>query len=318
MIISSSAKFHKSPFVNEEELEHVVENNYEYLFGPGSMYLPKAKIKTADGIGTIPDGFAIDIENRKWYLVEAELAIHSVWTHIAPQVTKQILASLQSTAKEKIVDLAVAMHKGSDEIKDKFAENKIDIIDIRKVLNEIVKKDPIIGIPIDKISNDLKDWSQTQKFEVKLWVVSKYAEFANPKNVMYEFPEEFQPSFDTAIEDIKTSDTEIVRGRMVGDINIGTLIGLDLIKPGDVLSMEYSQRGGKKKKYSAKILEDGSLSVFDGIYSSPSLAALACIQDNGSSRTTVNGWTAWETDSGQLLSKLREVAKLKINKKETE
>ena len=61
MLIFKETKFIKSPFKSEAELENVIVQNYEYLFGPSSLYLPKAKIKTADGGGTIPDGFAIDI-----------------------------------------------------------------------------------------------------------------------------------------------------------------------------------------------------------------------------------------------------------------
>jgi hypothetical protein len=64
MLIFKDTKFIKSPFDSEAELEQVIVNNYEYLFGPTSFYLPKAKIKTADGVGTIPDGFAIDIGQK--------------------------------------------------------------------------------------------------------------------------------------------------------------------------------------------------------------------------------------------------------------
>ena len=84
MLIFNNTKFIKAPFNNEAELEQVIINNYEYLFGPNSFYLPKAMIRTADGVGTIPDGFVIDIEQKKWYIVEAELMHHSVWNHIAP------------------------------------------------------------------------------------------------------------------------------------------------------------------------------------------------------------------------------------------
>ena len=93
MLILKEINFIQTPFDNEEELENVVIENYEYIFGPNSFYLPKKLIKTGDGTGTIPDGFAIDLENKKWFIVEAELLKHSVWSHIAPQVSKQIIAS---------------------------------------------------------------------------------------------------------------------------------------------------------------------------------------------------------------------------------
>ena len=131
MLIFKDTKFIKSPFDNEAELETVIIQNYEYLFGPNSFYLPKAKIKTADGGGTIPDGFAIDIAQRKWFLVEAELMHHSVWNHIAPQITKQILASQQTITRRIIVDLAVEQYKNDQSTKEKFDELNIAEINVR-------------------------------------------------------------------------------------------------------------------------------------------------------------------------------------------
>ena len=105
MIISGSKRFIESNFNNEEEIEQIVFENYEYLFGPSSFILPKTLIKTLDGTGTIPDGFAIDLSNRKWYLIEAELIKHSVWSHIAPQISKQIIASQQQISRNLLIEM---------------------------------------------------------------------------------------------------------------------------------------------------------------------------------------------------------------------
>src|SRR5690554_8221503 len=103
MLIFNNSKYVKTPFSNEDELEQVVISNYEHIFGPSSIYLPKKLIRTADGIGTIPDGFAIDLGTRKWYLVEAELLHHSVWNHIAPQVSKQVIAKIgRASCRERV------------------------------------------------------------------------------------------------------------------------------------------------------------------------------------------------------------------------
>lgn len=304
MIIIGTKKFTKTSFRNEEELENVVVENYEYLFGPNSIYLPKAKIQTNDGVGTIPDGFAIDIENKKWYIVEAELGAHGVWVHIAPQITKQILAALQMQAKEKICERAVDLHNQKPEVKEKFEENNIKPIDVRKVLSDIVSKDPIIGIPIDYVSNDLKDWSNTQRFEVKLWVISKYAELTNPDEIMYEFPEDFKSDFDfNKLNNAQNMSSAL--GRDVGEFTISTLIENGHLRPNEHIYFEYGQRGRQKKKYTATIQEDGSIAVLGGIYRSPSWAALACMQDSGSNRKTVNGWTAWRTQDGRLIDSFR-------------
>lgn len=157
MLIFKDKKFIKAPFENEAELEQVIVENYEHLFGPNSFYLPKKKIKTADGFGTIPDGFAIDIGQGKWYLVEAELIHHTVWSHIAPQVTKQLLASKQAIAKRIIIDLAVELYQNDSYIREKFNDLSIHAINVRQVLGDILETEPIIGFPIDGVTNDLRD-----------------------------------------------------------------------------------------------------------------------------------------------------------------
>lgn len=304
MLIHKDSRYIKSPFANEGELEKVIIDNYEYLFGPNSFYLPKTLIKTADGVGTIPDGFAIDIEQRKWYLVEAELIHHSVWNHIAPQVTKQLLASQQLITKKNLEDVAVRLYQTDDYIKEKFAELDIDAINVRKIVGDILETEPIIGVPIDGVTNDLRDWARTLKYKVKLWVVNKYVEFNNPSNIIFEFPEEFKPELDTELENEPPSaNTEIVRY----EVEINDLIAAGLLKIGDVLNMAYKPRNGQQKSYQAKVLEDGSLEVLGQTFSSPSYAALAGIQNAGSDRKTVNGWTSWKTINNKTIAELREL-----------
>jgi hypothetical protein len=92
---------------------------------------------------------------------------------------------------------------------------------------------------------------------------------------------------------------------MVGEITIKDLIENNMISVGDELMMQYGPRGQKKKKYTCTIQDDGSLTVLGQTYNSPSYAAIACIQDAGSSRKTVNGWTAWMTKEGKTLDGLR-------------
>lgn len=303
MLIFRDTKYIKTPFKNEDELEQVVVSNYEYIFGPTSIYLPKKMIKTGDGTGTIPDGFAIDLGAKKWYLVEAELLHHNVWNHIAPQVSKQVIASLQPISKKIIEDLAVEQYQNDSITKEKFSDQGIKEINVRKVLSEILEKEPAVGIPIDAISDDLKEWARTLKYNVKLWKITKYVEFNRPENIVYEFPEEFKPELDTEEEkEIDASTGEISRY----EATISDLIEANFIEVGQALIMEYKPRHGQKKKYEGIIQEDGSISVLNQTYSSPSYTALAGIQDAGSDRKTVNGWTSWKTTNGKTIADIRE------------
>ncbi|MEA3343063.1 MAG: hypothetical protein U9Q92_02765 [archaeon] len=75
---------------------------------------------------------------------------------------------------------------------EKFTDEDIDLLDVRGVLVEILEKDPIIGMPIDSISNDLRAWAETLKVDVKLWTILKYVEFPDQANIVYEIPEEYR------------------------------------------------------------------------------------------------------------------------------
>jgi len=303
MLIFKNQKFIKAPFESEAELEQVIIDNYEYLFGPTSFYLPKTKIKTADGIGTIPDGFAIDIGQKKWYIVEAELMHHSVWNHIAPQVTKEILASQQTLTKRTLIDLAVEQYQEDHYTKEKFEDLNIAAINVRQIVGDILETEPIIGVPVDGVTNDLRDWARTLKYKVKLWVVSKFVEFNRPTNIVYEFPEEFKPELDTEEESKpQTANEQIVKY----DVDLIDLVNANLLKVGEKLTMVYKPRNGQQKKYEAIVLEDGSLELLGQQFNSPSYAALAGIQDAGSDRKTVNGWTSWKNNQNKTLADLRE------------
>lgn len=303
MLIFKDIKFIKSPFANEAELEKVVIDNYEYLFGPDSFYLPKTLIKTADGAGTIPDGFAIDIGQKKWYVVEAELGHHDVWNHIAKQVSKQIVAALQLTTKQKLEDISADMYENDEYTKEKFTNLGISSVNVRKVIRDILQEDPIIGIPIDSLPNDLKDWARQQRLKVKLWIVSKFVELNNNTNIVFEFPEEFKPALDTEEESKPPkANTEITQY----DVDISDLINAGLLNISETIIMNYKPKSGQLKKFEGKILEDGSIELFGKTFNSPSYAALVAIQTAGSDRKTINGWTTWKNIGGQTIADLRD------------
>jgi hypothetical protein len=310
MIILAEKKFIEAEFENEQEIEDVVIENAEYFFGSSSIFIPKKLIKTRDGFGTIPDGFSIDLASRSWYVVEVELVHHSVWSHIAPQVAKQMIAVATPESRQILEEIVIQMFNESEDVKEKFKEGKIKDIDIRKVLGEILSKPPVIGMPINRISQDLKEWAGTLRNDVRLWLVRKHIEFGAPENVAYEIPEEYRPVLDTTEEKEKPKS-----GIAYYDVSLADLLETGLLAVNDELVMTYKPRGGNQKKYKAVITEDGSMNVLGKKFKSPSYAALLGIQDAGSDRKTVNGWTSWKNRNGKLLADLRAEY---LNLKETE
>ncbi|PKA10609.1 hypothetical protein CH372_18470 [Leptospira meyeri] len=302
MLISDTKKYIQANFHTEDELEKVVLNNYEYIFGLGSFYLPKKLIKTNDGAGTIPDGFAIDLINRNWFIVEVELLRHSVWNHIAPQISKQIIASQQNTTKKLILELAVIQYKENESVKEIFNDFSINEIDVRKILTEIIDKKPLIGLPIDNTSNDLEDWARTLNVNVKLWTIKKYVDFEDANNIIFEFPEEYKPILDTEEEAENENESKIKSY----DVTLNDLISAGFLKIDERITMNYKPKNGIMKTYTGIIQKDGSILLLGYEYSSLSYAALAGMQDAGSQRKTVNGWTSWKNENGIYMSELRQ------------
>jgi hypothetical protein len=300
VLIFGERKFIEAAFESEAELERVVIANSEYLFGPASLYFPKALIRTKDGFGTIPDGFVIDLATRRWFVVEAELGKHSVWSHIAPQVAKQLIAAMNPASRQLLIDLIVETVRDDTSAMEKFRDEGIEDIDIRRVLAEILDDNPIIGMPIDTISSDLREWASTLKVNVKLWIVRKHVEFGRPESVLFEIPEEFRPAFDSENE---TSDSA---RQARYDVTLSDLIKKGLLRSGQKLLMSWKPRNGDKRVFEGFVRDGGEIEVLGKAFTSPSYAALYALQSTGSGRTTENGWVKWKTERGELLSTLRE------------
>jgi len=69
MIVRGSDKYFRAPFLDENEIEKVVKDYAEYLFGSSILFLPKSKITTLGGAGTISNhdpaaGYACIMEAR--------------------------------------------------------------------------------------------------------------------------------------------------------------------------------------------------------------------------------------------------------------
>lgn len=185
-------------------------------------------------------------------------------------------------------------------LRDRIEELGIPSIDIRHVLTETFEKPPIIGMPIDSISNDLRHWAQTLKNEVRLWIVRKLVDIRNPRNIMFEIPDEYRPVLDTSITSEDPRQIEFF------DVTIHDLLLAGELKVSDRLQMTYKPKGGERRTFEAVVRDNGDLETLGAIYSSPSYAAAGCIQSAGSDRKTAKRWTIWKTPAGEFLAQVRD------------
>ena len=291
MIFDRKGKIYsKMEYVNEEEIENVVINNFNLLFGDYSILLDKNLISTNAGKGSIPDGIIIDFQEKKWYILEVELGRHGTWDHIAPQISKQITAMENIDTKVKIAENCIQKINKNSSFKDLLNEIDIEEINIHGTINKILKLQPIVAIPIDFIPNDLKDWTKTLKVEVVVWLIEKYVDING--NLLFSIP-------DKEVETETDSNDDIIKTK--GDF-LSQVIDKGLLTIGQELYFEYGPKGKTKTKFTGIVQKNGI--EVDGEISSASVSSLRCIQKISPSRTTSNGWVVWKTKDGKLINEL--------------
>ncbi len=297
MLVNQQESLHRAPFDNEAEIERVVQDFVDRIFGPNIVYLPQTRIATIGGKGSVPDAVVIDVESRTWYIVEAERAVHGTWEHIAPQVSKQLAAVASAKTRELILHAALDQVTKNPTVRSVFDELGIEELAIHGRLHAILSGQPVIAIPIDSIPSDLREWVQTLRNDTKIWVIEKYVDASDPNRVLYSIPDESLPTLST---------TSTPSGK-VATVSRGSepwqeMIDAGAIKEGDTLTMEYGPRGQPRQTFKGVARESGI--EVDGQIFSPSYAAVQCMRRVGSNRTTANGWTVWRAPNGRTIDEL--------------
>ena len=284
--------YSKIEFASEDEVERVVIDNFNLIFGDYSILLAKSMITTNGGKGTIPDGIIINFEDKQWYILEVERGIHGTWEHIAPQIVKQITAMQNEETKNKITENCIKEINRKEGFVDLLNEIDIQEINIHGQINKILKKDPIVSLPIDFVPDDLEDWAKSLRVAVEIRLIEKYSDFNS--NLLFNIPDIEAKTNEEIIEKISQFD-----GKKPENI-LEKVIKSGYLAEGQKVYLEYGPKGSKKRRFDGIIRINGI--EYDGVISSPSISSLRCIKTITPSRTTSNGWTVWKTEDGRLIN----------------
>lgn len=172
-------------FDSEEELETWTFANCSTFFG-NAILLPKFRITTAAGKHGIPDGFVFNFDQRAWWVVECELLKHGVWTHIAEQITRFVVAARNPASLRQVRDKlfeAVLTGNQQDAVAKALKTNPTRLLQQIELFLEGVA--PSLAIFIDDTDQDLRDFCdaldiQTEVYRVKKFVVNGQAEYYSP------------------------------------------------------------------------------------------------------------------------------------------
>ncbi len=157
MIVVDGVRYILRTPSNEDDLEQMVREHTEDIWGENSVYFDKKKLHTPAGIGSIPDGYVVVFgATPQWFVVEVELSSHQLYEHIVPQISK-FASSVSNTASQS--QIANAIHKtiDQDEILKAWVRTKIGNTEVYKFLMETVCRPPVLAIVIDEKTDQLNE-----------------------------------------------------------------------------------------------------------------------------------------------------------------
>lgn len=163
-------------YKDEKEFERDIVNNSKEIFGDKTIYIDVKKLlKGKFENGSIPDGYLFDytIETKpKLYLVENELQKHSIRDHIAPQMVQFAFNYKHNflDIKNTIIKYMLEQNINVDNIVEKAGYRNID-----DMFTDIILKDKLgVIIPIDNVSDELKELKNLFRFDIELLKFKKF------------------------------------------------------------------------------------------------------------------------------------------------
>jgi len=159
MLLIDGVKYQEWEISNEDELEQMVIEHAQDIFGENSIYFDKKqKLKSLAGVGSIPDGLVIMFGSvPQWHIVEVELSSHDPYAHIVPQVDKFINGIDNQNTRNKLVDTLYNVIN-SDELLRRETRQAIGLDkDIHKFLADLITTPPTITIIIEKDTDQLEE-----------------------------------------------------------------------------------------------------------------------------------------------------------------
>lgn len=143
----------------EEELEQMVKEHAQDIFGENSIYLDKKqKLKSLAGVGSIPDGLVIMFGNvPEWHIVEVELSSHDPYGHIVPQVDRFLNGIDNRDTRNKIIEALYDAIYGDEFLKLKTRQAIGLDKDVHKFLSDLIARPPTITIVIEEYTSQLRE-----------------------------------------------------------------------------------------------------------------------------------------------------------------
>jgi len=192
----NTTKLVQTQFVKEDDFEKVIKTNYKTLFGQKTIYLDlKNKIDSKSLGGSIPDGILFDLEDKddiQFYLIEVELAKHSFFNHIFPQITKFFAFYKNMTSRNNLIERLFSFIKNDPKLEEEF-RRQLGKKELYKSIKDSIENNFNILLILDDTKPELDEiqetYTDTWDKLVKIEVLNVYT---LNNNVLFKLTPDFK------------------------------------------------------------------------------------------------------------------------------
>ena len=154
VIILGDETFRPYSYKLEEELEQLAVEHSEDLFGKDIYFFDvKKRIVSKSGIGSMPDGYLVDLASDKFFIIEVELRSHDIVHHVMNQLSRFKLAMGNAGTRS---DLARLLAETVSVERTRKESKPAKVSDV-SYLSRVIERGVGIFIIIDSISEQLTE-----------------------------------------------------------------------------------------------------------------------------------------------------------------
>ena len=177
-----------TPKDEEKEFHPLIKAQSKEIFGKDSIYFDvKTTIKTASGIGLIPDAYVIDLaEPYEWYVIENELSTYPVYEHIVKQLTKFINGIDYQNSRTQILELLYEEINRDSTVRAAILA-KTKSVDVYHFLSKLFSKTPKIVVIIDEKTPDVEEACQALRYSPEIIEFKTFVREDNPNTFAHLF-----------------------------------------------------------------------------------------------------------------------------------
>lgn len=199
VIYQNGLRYSEKEYKLEVEFEKLVVDNSKTFFGEKTIFVDaKKKIDNNSLGGVIPDGFLFDFSDKKnpeFYLVEVELAKHSFFGHIFPQITKFFAFFKNPSSQGKLIEKLYSIFDNDDELRQEL-KTKIGKKEIFKFLKDTIENSQNILLIIDGEKKELPEITETYTDTwgkmVKVAILKEYKTNGSNENSIFSLSPDFE------------------------------------------------------------------------------------------------------------------------------